>query len=145
MVSERKALPSLLDNIEVVPFKHKHLYLLIEMLEGQNYPDIKSISFKTLPKIGYIALLDKQPIAAGFLRRIEGDIVAQIDGLTSNPFFGSIIRHHGINKILECLINDAKELKLKGLMAFTVDSSILVRAEAMGFRKVAHSILTLPF
>jgi hypothetical protein len=119
--------------------------MLLEMLEDQNYPDLEDINMKTLPKIGYVALLDKQPIAAGFLRKVEGGIVAQIDGLTSNPFFGSIIRHKGINLVLDSLINDAKELKLKGLYAFVLDLETLKRAEAIGFCKVQHNTLALSF
>jgi len=87
---------------------------------------------QTLPKIGYIALLSKQPIAAGFLRRVEGGY-AQIDTLVSNPYFGSKIRNEGIDKVVNWLINDAKELKLSGILAFTGEQSIIERAKDKGF------------
>lgn len=119
--------------------------MLLEMLKDQNYPDLEDISMRTLPKIGYIAMLDNVPIATGFLRRVEGDVVAQIDGLTSNPYLGSIIRHNGINLVLKQLIEDAKELKLKGVYAFCVDPTMVNRAELLGFAKVAHTTLALPF
>ncbi len=122
-----------MDDIAIVPFRYKYFPLLIEMLKDQNYPDVDSITMKSLPKIGYIALMNKQPIAAGFLRRVEGNIVAQLDGLTSNPYFGSKIRHEGITGVVNRLIDDAKDLKLKGIIAFTSDYSILVRAEDIGF------------
>ena len=134
-----------LDNVRVYPFKFKHLQMLLEMLKDQNYPDLEDISMRTLPKIGYIAMLDNVPIATGFLRRVEGDVVAQIDGLTSNPYLGSIIRHNGISLVLKQLIEDAKELKLKGVYAFCIDKSAIKRAEDMGFRAVGHSTLALPF
>jgi hypothetical protein len=117
----------------------------MEMLKDQNYPDVEHITMKTLPKIGYIALIQGQPVAAGFLRKVEGNIVAQLDGLTSNPYFGSIIRHQGISKVVDQLIYDAKALKLKGLIAFTVDKGILERAEAIGFHRAAHSVIALSF
>ncbi len=141
MVSEHSVQQNLLDSIEVLPFKNSHFELLLEMLEAQKFEGIADVTLRTLPKIGYIALLDNQPIAAGFLRRVEGNIVAQIDGLTSNPYFGSIIRHHGIAKVLESLINDAKELKLKGIIAFTSDGTVVKRAIDMGFNIIDHKIM----
>lgn len=145
MAGELNEQQSLLDKVHIVPFKFKHLPMLLEMLKDQNYPDLEDICMKTLPKIGYIAFLDNIPIAAGFLRRVEGNVVAQIDGLTSNPFFGSIIRHKGITLVINQLIDDAKELKLKGVYAFTLDADTLRRAESLGFRAVSHSTLALPF
>lgn len=116
------------------------------MLEAQEYPDMGDLNMKTLPKIGYIALIDKQPVAAAFLRKVEGGIVAQVDGLTSNPYFGSIIRHIGINKVLTGIIEDAKDLKLKGLICFCQDLPTIKRAEATGFTLIQHSsILSMTF
>lgn len=113
------------------------------MLEDQEYPDVNSISMKSLPKIGYIALLNNQPIAAGFLRKVEGNIVAQLDGLTSNPYFGSQIRHDGINAVVDRLIQDAKDMKLQGIIAFTRDNGVLSRAKALGFNVLNSTIITL--
>lgn len=134
-----------MDEINILPFKCKYLPLLHEMLEAQGYPNPKEITMRTLPKIGYIAMINNQPVAAGFLRKVECNVIAQIDGLTSNPYFGSILRHVGINKVLDSLILDAKQLKLKGIVAFTSDETVLKRAEAIGFHKVEHSIVSLSF
>lgn len=97
---------------------------------------------KTLPKIGYMALMNGHPIAAGFLRRVEGGY-AQIDTLTSNKQFGSIVRHEGIKLIVDTLVNDAKDLKLKGIIAFTKDAGIIKRAEDIGFHVVEQSLIAL--
>lgn len=132
-----------MDEINVVPFKFKYLPLLIEMLKDREADNIDEFTMKHLPKIGYIALIGDQPVAAGFLRKVEGNIMAHIDGLTSNPYFGSIIRHNGITMVLERLIQDAKDMKLKGITAYTLDNSVLMRAEAIGFYKVEHSTIAL--
>lgn len=113
------------------------------MLEDQHYRDVKSVSMKSLPKIGYIALLNNQPIAAGFLRKVEGNMVGIIDSLTSNPFFGSQIRHEGIRMVVDRLIEDAKDMKLQGLIAFTNDNGILARAKGIGFTVVNQTIISL--
>lgn len=130
-------------SVNVVPFKFKHLPLLLEMLNSRSYMGIATVNMKTLPKIGYIALLEGQPIAAGFLRRVEGGF-AQLDGLTSNPYFGSIIRHEGIEKVVNSLIAEAKSLQLHGIIAFSSDKGVLSRSEGLGFQTVEQTIIALP-
>lgn len=115
------------------------------MLKSNDYPNFDKVSLKTLPKIGYIAMLGDHSIAAGFLRRVECDVIAQIDGLTSNPDFGSVLRHEAISLIVNQLILEAKQLKLQGVIAFTVDKSIIMRAEVIGFTKINHQIISLTF
>lgn len=119
--------------------------MLLEMYEGQNSEAKVHITMKTLPKIGYIAFLDNNPVAAGFLRKIEGNVAAQLDGLVSNPYLGSIIRHDALNKIVKQLIEDAKALKLQGIYAFTVDKSVLLRSESFGFKVIDQSVIALSF
>ncbi len=97
---------------------------------------------KRLPKVGYIAFMGDHPIAAGFLRRVEGGY-AQLDTLVSNAQFGSQIRHEGIKKVVDSLIDEAKVLKLAGIIAFTADVGTLSRAEAIGFHVVKQSIIAL--
>ncbi len=116
--------------------------MLFDMLKSQQYLDISHINMKTLPKIGYIALLGKTPIAAGFLRRVEGGY-AQMDGLCSNAQFGSIVRHEGVSKVVQALISEAKDLKLQGIIGFTQDTSVLKRAKDIGFKTVEQSIIAL--
>lgn len=136
-------LNELLDKVHIVPFKYKHLAKLIEMYKEQDYEGIDEMTMQHLPKIGYMAYLDKHPIAAGFLRKVEGGLVAQMDGLVSNPQFGSIIRHRAISLIVDQLKEDAKSLKLKGIYAFTVDRTVLERAEETGFQRMDHHIMAL--
>ena len=113
------------------------------MLKDQSFPDVELVSMKTLPKIGYIALMNNQPIAAGFLRKVEGNIVAQLDCLTSNPFFGSQIRHEGISGVVDRLITDAKDMKLQGIIAFTRDNGVLARAKSIGFNVISQTLISL--
>jgi hypothetical protein len=128
--------------VNVIPFKFKHLELLHEMLKSQNYARICDIEMRTLPKIGYIALLNNQPIAAGFLRRLEPSF-AQIDTLVSNAHFGSIIRHQGIQLVVSSLIQDAKALQLEGILATTSDTGVLSRAKELGFVEVDQKLIAL--
>jgi len=97
---------------------------------------------KTLPKIGYIVLLGKVPIAVGFLRRLE-PCFAQIDTLTSNKYLGSIVRHQGITMVVDELIAHAKALNLKGIIAHTSSPDVLKRAQTLGFHEIKEKIIGL--
>jgi hypothetical protein len=126
--------------MNLVPFKHRHYKLLIDMLHSQACPWQQHVSYKTLPKIGYIALLHDQPIAVGFLRRVEGGY-GQLDTFATNPYFGSQIRHQGIELVVEALLDEAQHLKLHGLICFTKDPGILARAKDRGFILLPDQLL----
>lgn len=128
--------------ISIIPFRFKYLSTLHDLLKTNDYLHISTVNMKTLPKIGYIALLGGHPIAAGFLRRVEGGY-AQIDTLTSNKNFGSLVRHQGIKLVVDTLLQDAKDLKLHGIIAFSTDDGVLSRAEQLGFKSLPHSLIAL--
>ena len=104
---------------------------------------MEHIQYKTLPKIGYIALLNEQPVAAGFLRRLE-PCFAQLDTLVSNKYLGSQIRHEGIKGVVDELINEAKRLKLQGIIGMSADSGTLKRAATLGFKVIDQTLIALP-
>lgn len=128
------------DTLEIIPYKFKHLQDLNSLLASNSHPEVDN---KTLPKIGYIVYLNKVPIAAGFLRRLE-PCYAQIDTLCSNKYFGSIHRHNGIKMIVDTLIDEAKRLKLDGLICHTKDTGVLNRAKDLGFHEINEKIIGLP-
>lgn len=129
-----------LDSVHIVPFKHKYFDLLQEMHEKQHLALGIKLSMQDLPKIGYICLLGKQPVAAGFLRRVEPNY-AQLDTFLSNPYMGSQIRHRGLTLITDALLEDAADLDLKGVLVITKDESILKRAKIEGFTVVDQTLL----
>lgn len=112
------------------------------MLEYQKCPWISEISMKTLPKIGYIAMMGKQPVAVGFLRRLEGGY-AQLDTFATNPFLGSKIRNEGLDLVVKNLLDDAKSLRLNGILAITEDQGILNRAKSLGFNEIPQKLIGL--
>jgi hypothetical protein len=133
----------LVNDITIYPFKFKHLPLLHEMLESNQYEGVNLIQMKTLPKLGYIVLLGKTPVAAGFLRRLE-PCYAQIDTLCSNKYLGSIVRHQGVSTVVDALIEDAKRLKLEGIICHTKHKDVLERAKSLGFHVIPETIIALP-
>lgn len=102
----------------------------------------KEIEYRSLPNIGYIALIEDSPIAAGFIRRVEGNVHGELE-LYTNPFFGSIIQKQGIKKVLESLLLDAKSLKLKKIIIFSIEESTLEETKSFGFQELAKNTLAL--
>jgi len=140
VVQEPKPQTSL--SVEIVPFKHKHFQALLDLHNSQQSPTAKVLTYRTLPKIGYIAYLGDQPVAAGFLRRLE-PCYAQLDTLVSSAHFGSNVRHLGVSAVVDALINEAKRLKLEGILALTADRGVLTRAAALGFHVVDQAVIAV--
>lgn len=90
-----------------------------------------------MPKIGFIAYSDNRPIAAAFLRQMEGGH-AQIDGLTSNPEATSAERHEALDAVIKETVESAKSLKIKVLMAWTRDEYTLKRGVSNGFTPLSN-------
>jgi hypothetical protein len=96
-----------------------------------------------VPSLGFTVKRNDIVIAAGFLRLMEGDI-GMIDGYVTDPTALSKDRHSALNELTDKIIIVAKELKLKGLLVFTSDESIKIRAEAAGFIDGHQSVFVLP-
>lgn len=132
-----------MDNeLSIVPFRYKYLPALLDMYNSQNYSGIANINMNTMPKIGYMVLMNNHPIAAGFLRKVEGGI-GHLDGLVSNAYFGSLVRHEGVKLVVDTLLKEAKSLKMKGIIATTADEGILKRAISLGFHIVPQTVIAL--
>lgn len=130
-----------MDNeISITPFRYKYLQALKNLLESNGSPDAETVSMKNLPKTGYIAMMGGYPVAAGFLRRVEGGY-GQIDTLTTNKTYGAIVRHAGILKVVESLLEDANTLKLQGIIAITTEPTVIERSKAYGFKTLTHVVI----
>ncbi len=131
--------------VEILPYNPKMLPAIISMHESQKYMDIACIRQDMLPALGSVAFdFDDEdngtPVAAAFLRMVEGGF-AQLDTFVTNANKPSDIRHEGINKCLDSLINQAKALKLHGIIATTKDEITITRALSLGFRVITEQKL----
>lgn len=142
MAAEHSQQQSPSAELSIVPFKFAHFEDLIDMHKAQKSYNDETLKYHLLPKIGYIAYLNKQPIAAGFLRRFE-PCFAHLDTFVSNPYMGSIIRHQGLELVVDALIAEAKALKLEGILATTIDKGIIDRALKHGFHILPQTIIGL--
>jgi hypothetical protein len=122
--------------MQIKPYRKSFFKHLIGMLQTQSFYD-ESITPETTPAIGFMVFEDKVPVAAGFLRRVEGGY-AQFDGFTSNAQMPSHKRHDALEYITTCLLNTAESLNVKSVFAFTEHDVIVQRAIRHGFHRVPH-------
>jgi len=110
---------------------------------GQDSDMASIITKATLPKLGYIAYNDEmEPIAAAFLRQVEGGY-GQLDTMVSNSQLSGMIRHNALSMIVDSLISDARALNLQGLICYTRDESVIRRAQSIGFHLCSHAVISL--
>lgn len=131
------------DSIRIIPFKFKHYNDLVYLLKCRGFEQVSAITYKSLPKTGYIAYFGKTAIAAGFIRRIEPNM-CMFDSFTSNPFMGSQLRNNALTLIINNLLEDAKRLKLQSIMAFTHDPGIKNRIEELKFLNTGYQLYIKP-
>ena len=129
--------------VDISPYTASDYRTLQALLMSQDYKGFDDITAESLPKIGFMASIDGTPVAVGFLRRLEGGY-AQLDTLVSNGNLSSELRHEGVSALVDSLIQAAKDLKLKGIVAHTQDQGVLKRALSLGFRVVQQAIIALP-
>ena len=130
-------------DLKIVPFKFKHFNDLKSLLICRRLDGHDKVVYRDLPKTGYIVYYGKQPIAVGFIARIEPNN-GMLDSFASNPYYGSKIRHEALDLIVNTLIEDAKRLKLKRLIAFSQDEGIINRAKSIGFIEYTYAFMIKP-
>lgn len=95
-----------------------------------------------LPAYGAIAFDGAEPIAAAFLRRAENEY-GIFDGLITKPTADKKLRHIALDLVVENVIQKAKELGLKTIVAWTSDTGTLERSDRHGFKKLADTMIAL--
>lgn len=118
--------------------KRTDVRFINEWLKERNLAEVNG---QDLPHIGFIAFGAYGAIAAGFLRQCEGDI-AILDSLVTNPGQKGELRHSAIDAIVDKISMVAKEMKLKSLVAYSVDASTLERSKKHGFVPLPLTVIS---
>lgn len=125
---------------EIKPFvKSQHMALIAAWMgsRGRRIPPISE-----MPKVGYVVFLDSYPVAAGFIRKVEGGF-GQLDSLVSNPIAPAKTRDAAIDAIVTQLLKRAKSMKIPHLLAMSEDENTLVRSEKHGFKKLPLTLIAV--
>lgn len=95
-----------------------------------------------IPEFGLVVSDSGNPIAIGFLRHIEGN-GAFLDSFITNPREGAVIRDKALDFLTDKLIEEAKDMGWRFLMAYTVEERIIERAIKHGLNKMTHTLLSM--
>lgn len=93
-----------------------------------------------LPDIGFHVCVDGKPVAAGYLRKCEGDY-GMIDSLATDPDASATDRDKALNYLVEQLILAAHKNHMKVLVSFSFDQNTIDRARGYGFEVLPHKTL----
>ena len=114
---------------------------VLDLLLSRNMADTHANS---LPKLGVIVISGQQTLAAGFLRRIEGeDKSAILDSLITNPTLDPDLRNRALDHLVNNLLKLAQANGITNILAFSTDKNTLMRAERFGFVELPHQVITL--
>lgn len=127
---------------KLIKYYSKHFDIVIALHKTQNSPLVDKLTDKDLPRIGYIATYNDIPVAAGFLRKVEGGYCI-LDTLVTNANISSDIRHLALTELVDKLIDTAKVYKFKTIIAYSMDDGILSRAYSIGFKAIDQSLIAL--
>lgn len=130
--------------IEVSTYQKSDFDALLALHESQDSPLAYILQPTDLPKVGFIAYDSATIMAFGFLRMLEGGYV-MIDTMVSNGDLSSDIRHLALSKLVDRLILKSKELGLKAIISHTSDVGVINRAEAIGFKVINQTVISLSF
>lgn len=108
------------------------------------YRDLPESTVKDIPHLGFIVIKESNiGVAAGFLRRCEGDY-AIIDGYMTNPTCSSQERNEALDMITQSIVNTTKTHGISKILAFTADAGIVERAKKHGFALLPHTFIVYP-
>lgn len=113
----------------VRPYTLNDLPKIAEMLRYRNL-DIALTN--DLPRFGLIAVEGNNPIAFGAIREVEGDR-GMLDSYITHPEATHANRDYALDRITAKLIKIARLQGLKQLIAFSIRSVVVSRAERHGF------------
>lgn len=122
--------------MKIVEFGYKHMPYLIQWLDKNGKEEAR---FEDLPHIGYVAI-HEVPVCIGFIHRAEGNFCF-LGSLATNPDCSSEERSEAIDLVVTTLIDIAKILGFKTMIAWTVEDSILKRSEKFGFKMLNQTLI----
>lgn len=108
------------------------------LLAARTMPlDLVSIT----PKLGALYYEGAVPVAACFLRAVEGPGLGMLDCLITNPGFGSDDRASAIDALFTHLIETAKSQGYRALLGYTAEASVASRLNTHGFTTLPHTVI----
>lgn len=114
----------------MVPYNPEtHTFKMLQMLFSR---EMSPTVITDLPQHGLIAMEGDAPIAAGFIRRIEGPYV-MLDSYITNSVSSPQARDRALNLITTKLLRWAASNGVSKVLSFSSDPNTITRATEHGF------------
>jgi len=127
--------------MKIKAYNPEYYKALCDVYTARNAPGPTSPD--EIPTIGSMVMSGNEIVAAGFIRRLEGNY-AHYDGLITNPKFSSSQRWEALNMLDQAIIKDAKTLGILALLAYPKEESTLERSYKLGFMPLPeHTLIIL--
>jgi len=104
--------------------------------------DMSAEGSTNLPELGLVLVDTGCPVAAGFIRRVEGGY-GILDSLITNPDILPGIRDKSLDYLVKELIKLSRREGIRHLSATSVDEHTLIRSAKHGFKVQPHTLITL--
>lgn len=104
--------------------------------------DLQPIMESSTPKLGYITYKEGKPLAAVFIRLVEGGY-GQMDGLIRDKSLSKEEASVALDLCVNKAIESAKEAGISGLMAYTRDRTTMERSFKHGWVKLDQAIIVM--
>ena len=95
-----------------------------------------------LPEVGFMAYVDAEPVAAGFLRQIS-PVTAMLDSYITDPHMEGGKRHAALDALGKTLVDFARDIGIEKVLALTEHASIETRAHKLGFQSTSQRVLVM--
>lgn len=129
------------DDIQIGPYQKKSDFKTIRSwMRSRQMCDIGE---DQLPRLGYVASWDNEPVAALFLRRCEGELCS-FDSLITDPSAPSAIRDVVLDRLIGYCIDKAREFNFRGIISYSLDNNTKERViNRHGFQSMPATLLWL--
>lgn len=118
---------------------HADLPLINDWLANRELP---SVTRHDLPEMGYVMWDNGKGVAAIFMRRCEGN-VGIVDSLITNPKIQSQVRDFALDALINHIVEQSKQHKVKILLGYTKDENTLMRTLRLGWTQSPHTIVVM--
>lgn len=95
-----------------------------------------------IPRVGFIAWDENDPLAAGFIRRVEKCDFGILDGLISNPDCQGMRTNQALDLLVKKISEEAEKIGLRRLLAITNNKHVYRRSAWHGFETLPHLAIT---
>lgn len=127
------------NEVTVVPVGNEEYAMICRWWQAHYWP---ILSRESLPKTGFVSLVDRKPIIAGFLYSMDADI-GWLAWIVSDPESSNDERTAGMKALMDAIKKAAKEKGMKSIFTPSNYPSLIQRLVDNGFYRMDEGVVHL--